>query len=64
MSDLIRLGPLFLWTSHVDPETFGHKSIGMLVLEKLQVSEGSFATGFAKMVAEFVLEDSAEPAAY
>src|SRR5206468_7122983 len=49
---------------HVHPISLGDEFLRAFVVEKFQIGERSFASTFPVIVADLVLQDSAEPAAH
>src|SRR5262249_943799 len=54
----------FLRAVHVHPIAFRHEFLLVFVRQKFQVGERSFASTFPIIIADFVLQDSAEPTAH
>src|SRR5262245_30539298 len=64
MHDFVGLWRPFLWAVHMHPVSFRYEFLCALVSEKPQVSKRRFAAEVTIIIADFVLQDSAEPAAH
>src|SRR5262249_27428856 len=64
MHDFVGFRFPFLWAIHVHPISFRDKFLWVFVLEKFQIGKRSFASAFAVIIADFVLQNSAKPTAH